>query len=400
MKELPNLASIDDCFGCMLCHDVCPVNAITMRLDVNGFWMPDIDTDKCIGCKSCERGCSKIQNLLPANKAEIPLKGFCRDSATRKRSASGGAFAAIANYMITCRNAIVIGATLIDNQVRHITIDNIDDIYKLQGSKYIQSDCSDIYKFVKKLLNSGRTVLFSGTPCQVHALNVFLGKPWDNLFTIDLICHGVVSNTLLQRHNVINHIQKISSFRDKRLGWGKDCFFRYINDGVEKVNTNWNSNFFYHAFQLETCCRPNCYKCHFSKMERTSDITLGDYWADRKNENYDSLGISTILPNTEKGTQIINDCDFLETQEVDWESTVRPNPRLFTPRYEFLKFSCSKRIAKLYRYLPSKIVDCILGTRYSKKHILFRPWFNYIKKIKTDYERRYQSEFRKYFNAE
>ncbi len=397
MKRLPKLASIDDCYGCMLCHDVCPVNAITMHEDDNGFWMPKVATNKCIRCLACERGCNKIQTIKPEKIADIPFKGFNKDSEYRKRSASGGAFAAIAYHMLKKYNAVIIGATLQDNKVFHIEIESIDEIFKLQGSKYIQSNTEDIYKKVKTFLSAGRTVLFSGTPCQVQALNIFLGKTYEKLLTIDLICHGVVSNILFRRHNQINHIQKVIAFRDKRKGWGKDTFFKYNNNGVEEVNTNWANNYFYHAFQLETSCRPNCYKCLFSQMKRTSDITLGDYWADRKSKNYDSNGISSILPNTEKGKTIISECNNLVTEEVDWFSTVKPNPRLFTSRPEFKEFSCSKYIGKLYKFLPSIIADCIIATRYSKKQIFFRPWFKYINKIKQKYETRYKSELSQYF---
>lgn len=397
MKKLPKLATIDNCFGCMLCHDLCPTDAISMVEDDNGFWLPKVDEDICIGCLSCERGCDTIQNSHPDHMADRPLRGFCNDYEFRSKSASGGAFAAIAFHMITRYNSVVIGASLIDNQVLHIEITGQDDLYKLQGSKYIQSNTSEIYEKVKKHLVSGRNVLFSGTPCQVQALNIFLRKSYSNLLTIDLICHGIISNKLFRRHNDINNISKVSAFRDKSIGWGKDCFFRYIDNGIEKVNTKWENNFFYHAFQLETCCRPSCYGCRFSQLKRVSDITLGDYWADRKSENYDSQGISTILPNTEKGRKIVAECDILEVNVVDWLSTISPNPRLFTSRSEFEKFSCSKHIGKLYKYLPSVIADCILGTRFSKRHILFRPWLKYINKVKQEYEKRYRSELSQYY---
>lgn len=395
MKRLPKLASLDDCFGCMLCHDVCPVDAISMRLEKNGYWMPHVNDKACIGCLTCERNCKKIQSSKPDRVTKTPLRGFCTDDAIREKSASGGAFASIACSLIHKYRAVVYGATLNNDNVYHLGIEKTEEIDRLQGSKYIQSETTGVYKGVKDNLLDGRFVVFSGTPCQVQALKLYLGKDYDNLITIDLICHGVVSHQLLFRHKTLNRIKNITAFRAKNLGWGQDCFFKYKDGRDEFTESDWSKNFFYHAFQLEACCRPSCYKCPFSQTKRVSDITLGDYWTDRRGERYDPLGISSILPNTAKGRNVVATCENLETESVDWLSTIRPNPRLFTSRVEFLKFACSKHIFSLYKYLPSFIADCIIGVRNSKRHILFRPWLKYISHVKAEYEMRYQAELSK-----
>lgn len=392
MVIFPKLASPSECMGCMLCVDICSKHAITMREDSNGFWMPNLNSSLCVGCHICERKCQEVRNVNLVNKCRQPLKGWCFDNSIRKQSASGGVFSALAITMIRTYQAVVFGATLQNNKVFHIAIENESDISLLQGSKYIQSLTVGIYCSVKEFLTKGRVVVFSGTPCQVNALKVFLKKDYDNLFTIDLICHGVTSNTIFKRHIEKNKLDEVLAFRDKSLGWGKDVFFKYKRGGKLEVDTNWRNNFFYHTFQLETCARNSCYDCPFCKQERVSDITIGDYWAARRTSDYDALGISTILPNTDKGEKIINLCNNIERYPVDWLSTVKPNPRLFIARPLFKKFACGKYIGRLYKFLPNVIVDNFLGVWYSKRNLLFLPWFRYIQRVKRQYEEQYQQK--------
>lgn len=395
MENKPRLAKFDDCLGCMLCYDVCPKSAIDIQENENGFWMPSIDYNKCIGCCLCEKKCEAVRRLnSPINHCKIPLRAYNKNNEIRRNSTSGGVFAALAEYAIENYKAIVFGATLVQNKVYHIQIQNKDEIIKLQGSKYIQSNTKGIYKRVKELLDKKRFVLFSGTPCQVQALNVYLNKQYDNLLTVDLICHGVISNTIFKRHISINPCNEVLAFRDKSLGWGKDSYFKTIINGKISVNTSWPKNFFYHVFQLETCFRSNCYKCQFCSLSRVSDITLGDYWNDRNSNRYDKNGLSSILTNTEKGRIIISSIKSLEVEEVDWSSTIKPNPRLIINRMSYQSFSCSKHIGFIYRYFPKLIADQIVGTWYSKRNILFLPWFKYIVSIKKKYEKNYKNHLK------
>lgn len=395
MVNLPNLASPSECLGCMLCADVCPKKAITIKEDNNGYWLPYVDSSICVGCHACERKCQKVRKPVLVNKCEQPLKGWCIEDDIRRQSASGGIFSAIAINMLHKHHAVVYGATLQDNKVYHIGIENEADLHMLQGSKYIQSNTAGIYCNVKEHLNKGRFVVFSGTPCQINALKTYLGKDYDNLLTIDLICHGVISNTIFKRHIEKNNIGEVLTFRDKSLGWGKDVFFKTKKEGVITVDTNWIHNFFYHTFQLETCTRNSCYDCPFCTPLRVSDITIGDYWAAKRTDEYNPLGISTILPNTPKGLKAMTECDNIESSPVDWLSTIKPNPRLFTARPLFRKFACGKYIGFFYRFLPNVIVDNILGVWYSKRNILFLPWLKYIQHVKQQYETQYQQKLKK-----
>ena len=348
---------------------------------------------KCIGCLGCEKKCKTVRTPQLQNQCDIPLRAYNTDDKARISSASGGVFSAIAKQAIQSRNAIVYGATLKGNRVYHAGIESIDDICKLQGSKYIQSNTQGIYREVCRRLKENRFVVFSGTPCQVQALDVILaGKAYPNLLTIDLICHGIISNKIFQRHIEKTKCGEVLSFRDKSLGWGTDVYFRTKKDGKVTVDQNWRRNFFYHVFQIETCARHNCYKCQFCSPQRVSDITIGDYWADRRSENYDSLGISSLLCNTEKGKDFIEKCNNVHTDKVEWLSTIKPNPRLIMSRAEFLKFSCSRYIGKLYRYLPSSMADAIVGIWKTKRLLLFWPWLSYIESVKQKYESRYQNE--------
>ena len=400
MVKLPKLATYSECMGCMLCAEVCPKQAILIKEDGNGYWMPVIDEKRCVGCRACECKCITMRNgsdktLL--NKSKQPYKGWCSDTDIRKNSASGGIFSAIAISMICKHDAIVFGATLQGNKVFHTAIEKKEELNLLQGSKYIQSNTTGIYHKVKEQLRNGRMVVFSGTPCQVKALRVFLNKDYDNLLTIDLICHGVVSNTIFRRHIEKNKCGEVLAFRDKSLGWGHDVFFKCRKDGVTKVDTDWKHNFFYHAFQIETCTRYSCYYCQFCHQERVSDITIGDYWAAKHSQEYTPLGISTILPNTDKGKSFLDECDNIEKYSANWLSTIKSNPRLFVPRPLFKKFACGRYIGRMYKYLPNTIADGILGVWYSKRNLLFLPWFKYIQHIKQRYEEEYKQRLNKSF---
>lgn len=378
-KKNPRLASYNDCTGCMLCANVCGKAAIQFHIDANGFWSPVVDPNKCVGCLLCEINCNQVRNIPLGNQSHNPMKGFAKNAEIRKKSTSGGIFYVLASHAIKKNEAVVFGAVCVNNEIRHIGVDHITDLTKLQGSKYAQSNTANVYVNAKRLLDEGCYVVFSGTPCQIAALNVYLKKEYAKLLTIDIICHGVPSYKLVERHLAINNGEQIVQFRTKRLGWGYDSHITYSRGGDIVTTPPGEKNLFYHAFQSELCFRISCYKCHFNTLKRCSDITIGDYWAARFSEDYNPLGISTILPNTKKGVDFVSNCPGLHIEGASWEKTLKFNPRLFSNRKGYIKLSLSDHIGHIYKYLPNRIADYIIEAWHSKRRHLFYIWSFYIR---------------------
>lgn len=210
------------CCGCSSCVNTCPNNAISFNIDNNGFKYPIVDIGACINCGLCEKVCPYNSEYVKKDVYEksIAYGGWNTDDVVRKNSTSGGIFSAISKFILE-NNGVICGAIYNEKlEVVHEIVDNIKDLEKIYGSKYVQSDMKDNYKKIREYLNNGRLVLFSGTPCQVEGLNSFLGNEFENLYTCDIVCHGVPSpkvfkkykEELEERHNseIIN-----INFRDK-----------------------------------------------------------------------------------------------------------------------------------------------------------------------------------------
>lgn len=190
------IASSNSCNGCSACFSICPVSAIAIKSDDEGFLRPYIDDSLCTRCEKCERVCPVLNPLIVPSQFPEAFATFNMDESIRLQSSSGGVFSALAEDCIQS-GGIVFGAGFSENlQVNHMCVDNIDDLYKLRGSKYVQSSIGQTYKECKQFLISGRKVLFSGTPCQIGGLKAFLGKEYDALLCVDIICHGVPSPLL------------------------------------------------------------------------------------------------------------------------------------------------------------------------------------------------------------
>ena len=338
---MPTLASPETCTGCAACLNACTHSAITMTTDAEGFLTPNVDNSKCVECKLCEKACPVISPLQD--------KGFMNPRAyavwsepDRKVSSSGGAFSAFARYVLQ-QGGVVFG-TAFDEELhcKHIEIQDIDGLAPLRGSKYVQSEIGDTFAQVRNHLRADRKVLFCGTPCQVAGLKNFLRKPYPNLLTLDLICHGVPSDAVFQ-----GYLKKISNrfaadvegyeFRD-RDGWGKApsvsvCGkFRRIY-GVDAL--------YMESFNASAIFRKCCYQCPYSSIPRVGDCTLGDFWGIGRYGNpfkHDTMkGVSLVLANTEQGKAAIHqlaDCyieertleeALIENHNLNEPSTLNPN---------------------------------------------------------------------------
>jgi len=319
MNHISVNSEISNCSGCGACFAACPKNAISMVCDVYGNKYADVNKEQCVNCGKCLDVCSYSSAV---NKT-MPLKAYAAISVSRevaKNSASGGVFASLAESCIKC-GASAAGAIMECGkdgvQVYHSITDN--NISAMQGSKYVQSDAWKIYNDVVLAIKEGRTVLFSGTPCQVNAIKKLTGDP-ENLITIDLICHGVPSLQMLNDYvditsrrfmGIVNSI----CFRDKTV---KKNFTARIT--IERNNKTKDfylrSHFmsFYKLFLEGAIYRESCYSCQFAGIERVSDITIGDYWGIEQFhaddiKDYDvpeKNDWSCILVNTKKGQDFLD----------------------------------------------------------------------------------------------
>lgn len=331
----------EQCCGCGACLNICPKGAITMREDEYGFTYPYIDEIICVECGQCKKVCSYQEANVALHEPITTYAGAGTDSELIKLSASGGIFASLAECILDC-GGVVYGCAFSEKNEslypEHIRITQKSELSKVQGSKYVQSSVGNSYKLVKNDLQSGKTVLFSGTPCQVAALNGFLGKrDRSNLLTVDIICHGTPSSKLFRDYifelgRSLRGTITDFKFRDKTGGWGLKGAVYYIDkhNKVKKKLIPVQLSSYYHLFLKSETYRENCYSCKYAGEKRTGDITIGDYWGievehpEYSKENGGmfnfSDGISCVLVNTERGR---NWLEMLHPQISFAESTFK-----------------------------------------------------------------------------
>lgn len=313
-----NHISNSECTGCCACVNVCPKDALYIEENNEGFLFPKIDEIKCIDCGLCLQKCP-VENPRYINTNNPECRAVWAQDSIRIHAASGGVFSAFAQIILK-QGGIVCGAAFNnDFSVGHIIIKNADELQNLLSSKYIQSNIGNIYREIKKYLDENYEVLFSGCPCQVAGLYAYLGESdIPNLYTMDLVCHGVPSSKLFRKYlNENIGSEKIESidFRNKELfGWSSSIVIKLKNGKIYK-NTHVQDSF-YRAFLNSLGVRKSCSNCKFSCLPRQGDVTIGDFWGISKyrKELNDNRGTSLVLINNKKGNEIIKECEKLFTQ--------------------------------------------------------------------------------------
>ena len=303
------------CTGCSACKSACPVNAIKMVQNNEGFYYPKIDFTKCIKCNRC----SKICPVMNKQKNAIIGKTYAcynKNYDEKSKSSSGGIFILLAKYILRKQGVVYGAAFNKDFHVHHIKVDNAKNIQKLMGSKYVQSSMDDIYDDVKIQLSNDKLVLFSGTPCQIEGLISFLGKRYNNLYTIDIVCHGVPSPLVWEkyieyRRNVDKEKPIKISFRNKDTSWKLFNIKFTYKKRVPYSSPSYKDPYM-KLFLDNISLRKSCYNCAFKDKYKKSDITLGDLWGVDYFEEIDfedKNGVSLLIVNTEKGKELLKAID-------------------------------------------------------------------------------------------
>lgn len=338
MSSKIHLPHFKNCTGCMACHDTCKQNAIVINKNNRGFYQIDIDYTKCIQCKKCEKVCPVINPPTIENYTPNAYIGWSLSNNNLLRSASGGIFIELAlSFIKIYQHSIVYGAVWNQEteQLSHKFARTSDEIIQFQNSKYLQSNVSNTYTQVKQHLQESNKVLFSGTPCQIGGLLNFLPKKLHkNLYTIEIICHGVPSFDVLNASKDFYKASQIVSFRTKKDGWELSQKCTYRSYDKELLTPNKGSDVFYNMFLSEYFLRPACMHCPFAKLPRIADITLGDYWGDNKIKN--KLGTSLFFINNSRALDFISTANIFK-KEINFIESLHISSRMTCNLYSHLK---------------------------------------------------------------
>lgn len=331
-------AEIKECCGCGNCEVACPLGAVRLVLDNEGFYMPKVDEKKCVNCKKCVAVCPVTSNIeiLKTQFAQKSFYGQAKDLKLRASVTSGG-IATLLAISIIHKGGIVYGSVY-KNNYRDVVVervDKIEDIEKLKGSKYTQSIKQNTFKNIKNDLEKKLQVLYVGLPCEIAALKAYLQKKYTNLLTVDLVCHGPTSTYALRDYVDYYSSKKVKdieffSMRYKVKGkWTPYYIYLQTSKKIHK-EIFWGSDF---GYVFGRFARQSCYNCKFKNSNRYSDITLGDAWGMPKDAIFDdNTGISAILVNSSKGYDSINALENIVLVEGKSEDILRGNPNLVTNR--------------------------------------------------------------------
>ena len=368
----------DHCTGCSACLSSCSHNAISMQYDDEGFEYPVINQNLCVDCGLCQTNCPVIHfDLKKRLLYSDAQQGFAARNLNlpqRLISSSGGIFPPIAEWILE-HEGIVVGTAYDDHfNARHLIVEKKEDLYQLQGSKYLQCKADNsTFKKVRDELKNGRLVLYSGMACQVEGLKSFLRKDYENLYTIDLICMGIPSPKVWQLYlktffkgENIKHV----NFKEKSVGWDSFCF--HIETDKQSFKENGMGNLYLQSMFRSWNMRLSCFNCPFKNAERLSDFTLADCWGAYKQvpEINDNKGLSSVIVHSKKGLDLWEKLkDRIESRELSIDEIAAGNSNLITNKpqtgnrklfYELLATKPRKAFVKLCSIKDPTIIQRII----------------------------------------
>ena len=359
-----------DCCGCNACGDICPKGAISFSQDDEGFLYPEVDGTKCIECGLCEKTCPQIHHAeIKRNEFDKPkiTAAIHKNYAIRFDSTSGGMFSALAKKIYS-QGGFVGGAVWTEDwEIRQVVTDKRNDLPKLRSSKYAQSDARGFYSAVKSALDTGKPVMVCGTPCQMAALRLYLGKEHPNLYILDFICRGNNTPLLIKKY-IEHHEQEAGGklvsikFKNKELGWRNLTKKMVFDNGKIVWDTKDVSLFSACYHKCHIFCRPSCYDCKFKGLPFISDITLGDCWVRNgvlKPEMDHDLGTSVVLINNLKGERLFDSVSKnLLLQDITWQDFLDGN-RMFDQSISETSYNRSVLFRKLREAGIKAVVDSV-----------------------------------------
>ena len=371
------------CTGCGSCVQRCPKKCISWVDGDFGFRYPEIDLERCVSCGLCEQVCP-IGKTLKKPDGQRAYAAVHKDTEILEKSASGGMFAALAEPVLA-RGGVVYGAAMDQSfRVKHIRVDNVAELEKLHGSKYVQSSVEDTYCTAEMDLKCGKEVLFSGTPCQIAGLYGFLGKQYENLITADIVCHGVGSQKYFDRfieylESREGRILKLN-FRSKKFsGWSVsgDTESMVKERCVSKPFYDYN-NYYYYYFLRGDIYRDSCYSCPYASTDRPGDFTLGDFWgveALRLPVNTEQ-GCSLVLINTPKAERLFSEIGSVESVETTMTQAASQNSQLRHPTKRSVRRPV---LIQEYETMTGKEMDGSFRKNHRKQIILLhlKAWIPY-----------------------
>lgn len=363
-KKLPILASVDTCTLCGSCYNACPTDAITFSKEHLDFFYPLVNEKICIGCKKCQYKCPVVTPLQVQNTLDNCTTWIARnpDPEIRMKSTSGGVFYAVAQHVIQ-KGGYVCGAVFDDKLcVKHICSNQISDVYKMMGSKYAQSDMGNVYQQVMKLVEKRVPVLFTGCPCQVAGLNAILGKSYECLVTMEVICHGIPSGHMLKSYiKLLSHKYKSEpitfNYRDKASGWHSCSVRAQFKNGTVYCKPT-TADAYMRGFLGNTFLKPACFKCTFRGFRSNADCMIGDFWgAEVEAPNLDdNTGLSCVLVHNQNvikllrtsGVELYN-AELNQILKYNRNILESPNPSdLRDEFYDYAEKTCYQRAIQRY----------------------------------------------------